>query len=111
MPKKPPPQFIAPMTASVVKKPFNHPDWIFETKPGGYRPIAVIDSTGKARLWSRNQLPLEPKFPMVLAAVDRLKLRSTISGGEIMALDPEAIRNAHFSENLPVAASLSKLQC
>jgi hypothetical protein len=41
-------------------------------------------------------LPLEPKFPMVLAAVDRLKLRSTISGGEIMALDPEGIRERSF---------------
>jgi hypothetical protein len=30
MPKKPPPQFIAPMTASVAKKPFNHPDWILD---------------------------------------------------------------------------------
>jgi bifunctional non-homologous end joining protein LigD len=84
------------MTASVAKKPFNHPDWIFETKLDGYRAIAVIDSTGKARLWSRNRLPLEPKFPMVLAAVDRLKLRSTILGGEIMALDPEGIRERSF---------------
>jgi len=43
------------------------------TKLDGYRAIAVIDSTGKARLWSRNRLPLEPKFPMVLDAVDQLK--------------------------------------
>jgi ATP-dependent DNA ligase len=33
---------------------------------------------------------------MVLAAVDRLKLRSTILGGEIVALDPEGIRERSF---------------
>jgi len=62
MPKKPLPQFVAPMQASSVKKPFDSPDWIFETKLDGYRAIAVIDTTGKARIWSRNRLPLEPKF-------------------------------------------------
>jgi bifunctional non-homologous end joining protein LigD len=46
MPKKQLPQFIAPMMTSTVKKPFNDPDWIFETKLDGYRAIAVIDSTG-----------------------------------------------------------------
>jgi bifunctional non-homologous end joining protein LigD len=36
-------------------------------------------------------LPLEPKFPMVLNAVDQLKLPSTILDGEIVALDAEGI--------------------
>jgi bifunctional non-homologous end joining protein LigD len=44
------PDFIVPMQASSVKEPFDSPDWIFETKLDGYRAIAVIDSTGKARL-------------------------------------------------------------
>jgi bifunctional non-homologous end joining protein LigD len=91
MPGKPLPQFVAPMMASVIKEPFDHPDWIFETKLDGFRAIAVIDSAGKARIWSRNRLPLEPKFPMVLKAVNQLNLRSTILDGEIVALDPEGI--------------------
>jgi bifunctional non-homologous end joining protein LigD len=91
MPKKPLPEFVAPMMASVAKEPFNHRDWIFETKLDGFRAIAVIDSVGKGRIWSRNRLPLEPKFPMVVQAVDRLKLRSTIMDGEIGALDSEGI--------------------
>ena len=77
--------------AFAVKEPVNHPDWIFETKLDGFRAIAVIDSAGKARLWSRNRLPLEPKIPVVLNAVDQLKLRSTILDGEIVALDAEGI--------------------
>jgi bifunctional non-homologous end joining protein LigD len=91
MPRKPLPQFVVPMQASSINEPFDDPDWIFETKLDGYRAIAVIDATGKARIWSRNHLPLEPKFPTVRDAVEQLKLRSTILDGEIVALDEEGI--------------------
>jgi len=67
----------------------NSPDWIFEPKLDGYRAITVIDSTGKARLWSRNYLSLEPKFPTIQEAVNELKLRPTILDGEIVALDKD----------------------
>src|SRR5258707_14727013 len=91
MPKKPLPQFVPPMQASSVKEPFDSSDWIFETKLDGYRAIAVIDSTGKARLWSRNRIPLELKFPTIGDAVNQLKLHSTILDGEIVALDNEGV--------------------
>jgi bifunctional non-homologous end joining protein LigD len=91
MPKKTLPQFVPPMQASSVKEPFDSPDWIFETKLDGYRAIAVMDATGKARLWSRNHLPLEPKFPTIQDAVRQLKLCSTILDGEIVALDKEGV--------------------
>jgi ATP-dependent DNA ligase len=35
--KKPIPEFVAPIMASVVKEPFDRPDWIFETQLDGYR--------------------------------------------------------------------------
>jgi bifunctional non-homologous end joining protein LigD len=79
------------MQAASVKEPSNSPDWVFEAKLDGYRAIAVIDSTGKARLWSRNRLPLEPKFSTIGDAVNQLKLRSTILDGEIVALDKDGI--------------------
>jgi len=91
MPNMPPPQFVAPMAAASAKEPFDSPDRIFEPKLDGYRAIAVIDSTGKARLWSRNHLPLEPKFPTIQDAVNELKLRSTILDGEIVALDKDGV--------------------
>ena len=61
--------------ASVIKDPFDSPDWIFETKVDGYRAIAMTDSTGKTQLWSRNRSPLELKFPMVLDVVDHWLIR------------------------------------
>src|SRR5260370_42602997 len=91
MPEKPLPDFVAPMQASSIKKPFDSPDWIFETKLDGYRAIAVIDSAGKSRIWSRNHLPLEPKFPTIADVVNQLNLCSTILDGEIVALDKDGI--------------------
>jgi bifunctional non-homologous end joining protein LigD len=91
MPNKPLPQFVPPMQASSVKEPFDSPGRIFEAKLDGYRAIAVIDPTGKARLWSRNHFPLEPKFPTIQDAVRQLKLCSTILDGKIVALDKEGV--------------------
>jgi bifunctional non-homologous end joining protein LigD len=91
MPKKLLPDFISPMTADSGKEPFDSPDWIFETKLDGYRAIVVIDSSRQARLWSRNRLPLESKFPTIQDAVNQLKLRSTILDGEIVALDKDGV--------------------
>src|SRR6266478_4368681 len=90
-PNKSLPEFVVPMAAAYVKEPFDCPDWIFETKLDDYRAITVIDSTGKARLWSRNHLPLEPRFPTIQDAVNELKLRSTILDGEIVALDKDGV--------------------
>jgi bifunctional non-homologous end joining protein LigD len=83
------------MIASAVKEPFDSTDWIFETKLDGYRAIAVIDAGGKARFWSRNRLPLEPKFPSIRDATEALNLRSTILDGQIVAMDEEGIHSGN----------------
>ncbi|MBV8968289.1 MAG: hypothetical protein JO331_04415, partial [Verrucomicrobia bacterium] len=64
---------------------------MFEIKLDGYRAITVFDVAGKPHLWSRNGLPLEQKFPAISQSVVRLKLRSTILDGEIMAVDENGI--------------------
>ena len=79
------------MMAQSAKEAFDSPDWIFEIKLDGYRAITVFDAAGKPHLWSRNGLPLEQKFPAILKAVSRLKLRCTILDGEIVAVDEKGI--------------------
>ena len=64
--------------------------------------ITVIDPGGKARIWSRNRLPLEPKFSTIGDAVNQLNLRSTILDGEIVALDAEGV------PTLPIAPRMAK---
>ena len=91
MPKKTLPDFVPPMMAESAKAPFDSPDWIFEIKLDGYRAITMFDAAGKPHLWSRNGLPLEAKFPAVANAVSKLKLRSTILDGEVVAVDEHGI--------------------
>ena len=91
MQNKPFPHFVSPMMAQSAKEPFDSPDWIFESKLGGYRAITVFDAAGKPHLWSRNGLPLEQKFPAISKAVSRVKLRSTVLDGEIVAVDENGI--------------------
>src|ERR1700739_1208216 len=91
MQKKTFPTFVPPMMAESAKAPFDAPDWIFEIKLDGYRAITVCDAAGKPHLWSRNGLPLEAKFPAVASAVSKLKLRSPILDGEVVAVDQEGI--------------------
>ena len=85
------PDFVPPMMAESAKAPFDSQDWIFEIKLDGYRAITVFDSAGKARLWSRNGLSLEAKFPAIAKAVSKLKLRDTILDGEVVAVDENGI--------------------
>jgi len=59
------PHFLAPMLPTLIKEPFDSLDWIFEPKLDSYRAVAVIDPAGKTRIWSRNHLPPEQKFPTV----------------------------------------------
>ena len=79
------------MMAESAKAPFDSPDWIFEIKLDGYRAITFFDRAGKPRLWSRNGLPLEGKFPAIANAVSKLKLRSTVLDGEVVAVDENGI--------------------
>jgi bifunctional non-homologous end joining protein LigD len=53
--------------------------------------IGHDSSTTEPHLWSRNGLPLEQKFPAISKAVSRLKLRSTVLDGEIVAVDESGI--------------------
>jgi bifunctional non-homologous end joining protein LigD len=82
-----------------VKEPFDSRDWIFEAKLDGYRAIAVIDSIGRLRRWSRHRLRLERKFPTIERALEQLDLRSTILDGEIVALDNQGSRASNSCNN------------
>ena len=79
-------RFIAPMKAlgsEALPKGKRH----CEIKFDGYRVVAVI-SGGKVQLWSRSQRLLEG-FPEVREELLRLKCRSAVLDGEIVALDSE----------------------
>src|ERR1700751_5717965 len=110
MAKKTFPAFVPPVMAESAKAPFDSPDWIFEIKLDGYRAITVFDAAGKPHLWSRNGLPLEATFPAAGQAVSKLKLRSTILDGEVVAVDKNGVPRFQLLQRFqkqPTAPTLS----
>ena len=92
--KRPMPSAIHPMLAESVEKPFDGPDWLFEIKWDGYRAVTFIEN-GKARLVSRNQNDLTPRYPELQDLPQFIQAKSAILDGEVVALDEQG--RASFS--------------
>ena len=84
--KAPMPSAIHPMLATLVDKPFDNPQWLFEIKWDGYRSVAFLDG-GKARLVSRNQNEMTSQYPELRELPSYVRARTAILDGEIVALD------------------------
>ena len=76
---------LRPMLATLADKPFDDPDWIFETKWDGFRLMAEIKD-GSVALYSRNLIDLSSKYPSVCAALGKVNGFAVIDG-ELVALD------------------------
>jgi bifunctional non-homologous end joining protein LigD len=88
------PTIIHPMLATPVNQPFDGDDWLFEIKWDGYRAIAFLEN-GKARLVSRNQNDLTPRYPELKDLPQFVKAKTAILDGEVVALDEQG--RASFS--------------
>jgi bifunctional non-homologous end joining protein LigD len=86
-PIKPMPQGIKPMLATVVKEPFDHPDWIFEVKWDGYRAVAEIRD-GTVSLYSRNGISFDKKFFPIVESLRKFGFDAVLDG-EIVVLDDQ----------------------
>ncbi len=86
-PVKPMPKAIRPMLATVVKEPFDHPDWIFEVKWDGYRAVAEIRD-GAVSLYSRNLISFDKKFSPVAEALRKFGFDAVLDG-EIVVVDDQ----------------------
>jgi len=84
--KRAAPTAIQPMLATISEEPFDDPNWVFEIKWDGYRAVAFIEN-GKARLVSRNQNDLTPRYPELKALPGLVKAGVAILDGEVVVLD------------------------
>jgi bifunctional non-homologous end joining protein LigD len=84
----PMPSFIQPALATLVEKPFSHPDWLFEVKWDGIRTLARIRQ-GKAQLWSRSERDITGEYPELADLPQHIDARDAWLDGEIVALDSE----------------------
>ena len=83
---------IQPMLATLVKAPFNDPDWLFELKWDGYRATAYINN-GNVQLRSRRDQNYNHYKP-VADALQQIRVNAVLDG-EIVVLDEEG--KADFS--------------
>jgi len=81
----PMPHQIIPMLAASAQEPFDDPDWLFEIKLDGYRAVAEIE-TGEVRLYSRNNLSFNARFPNLVRSLASLDINAVLDG-EVVALD------------------------
>ena len=79
------PRNIKPMLTTLIEKPFDDPDWIFEVKWDGYRAIAVIQD-GAISLYSRNLISLNQKFSPIVDSLREFKFEAILDG-EIVVVD------------------------
>jgi len=82
------PHSIRPMLATLIDKPFDSDDWLYEVKWDGYRAVAFLD--GKSlRLVSRNQNDLTAAYPELQDIRQHVRARTAVLDGEIVALDEQ----------------------
>ena len=81
------PEFTPPMLATLSKRVFSDPEWVYEAKLDGQRSLLwKRDST--VRLITRNQKDRTAHYPDLVAALQRDRAGPTLIGdGEIVAFD------------------------
>src|SRR3954471_4539417 len=60
------------------------PEWVFERKLDGIRCLAVKDG-GRTRLFSRNELPLDDRYPAIAAALGADPAAGFVVAGEAVS--------------------------
>ncbi|MEA2159923.1 MAG: bifunctional non-ous end joining protein LigD [Solirubrobacteraceae bacterium] len=93
----PPPSGSSAMKATLTREPFSDPNWIFERKLDGIRCVA-IRSGDAVRLLSRNDLPLNGRYPELAAALSTQPCESFAVDGEIVAFDGSATSFARLAQ-------------
>src|SRR4051794_12865167 len=81
-----PPSGADAMKAVLTDRRFSDPEWIFERKLDGIRCIAVRDG-GEVRLWSRNDLSMNGRYPEVVEALGAQACERFAVDGEVVAFD------------------------
>lgn len=91
------PSFFSPMLATLVDRPFDDEDWLFEIKWDGFRSLAFIDHE-RISLLSRTAQKWNSKFPAIVEDLKKIK-NSVILDGEIVVLDESGKSAFHMMQN------------
>jgi bifunctional non-homologous end joining protein LigD len=98
-PSKSGPRWIAPMLATLTDEPFSRRGWLFEPKLDGVRCLA-LRSSGDVQLVSRNEKPMNEKYPELVQAFRAQKSNSFAVDGEIVTFDGEVTSFAKLQQRM-----------
>jgi len=96
--------FIEPCLPSPADKPPSGPHWIHEIKHDGYRLMARRDPIG-IRLLTRNGHDWAPRYPLIVEAVNHLKVRSCLIDGEVVCCDERGLATFQLLRHRKTEAS------
>jgi bifunctional non-homologous end joining protein LigD len=86
------PAVIEPCLPSPGERPPTGTDWVHEIKHDGYRLMARRDALSVGiRLLTRNGHDWSPRYPLIVEAVNRLKVRSCLIDGEAVICDDNGL--------------------
>jgi bifunctional non-homologous end joining protein LigD len=91
------PDFIPPMLATLVQKPFTDDDWLFEIKWDGYRMLAFVDQ-GNAQLKSRSNKIWNSTFSIIVNALQGIKGQAVFDG-ELVVVDAKGKSQFQLMQN------------
>jgi bifunctional non-homologous end joining protein LigD len=88
------PAKLAPQLASLAAAAPTSGEWVWEIKFDGYRLMARIEG-GKARLITRGGHDWSDRMPVLVRALEALRLESAWLDGEIVVLGPQGTPSFH----------------
>lgn len=81
---------VQPMLATLVRKPFDKPGWVYEEKYDGIRILAYKEGKN-VRLLSRNDIDRTKGFPKIVDAIRTLKPSTLLLDGELVVFDSKNV--------------------
>jgi bifunctional non-homologous end joining protein LigD len=101
---------VEPMLPTLVSKPFDKPDWIYEEKYDGYRILAYKEGS-KATLLSRNGKDRTETYPDLAVAVATLPACTLLLDGEIVEFDKHRVSRFQLLQEGKVAPLYAVFDC
>jgi bifunctional non-homologous end joining protein LigD len=84
--------FILPCLPMPKKRVTAGSEWVHEIKHDGYRLMVRRDGS-RVRLYTRRGYNWSHRFPLIVHAMTRLKVRSVIIDGEAVVCDDNGLSN------------------
>lgn len=109
--KAPMPERVEAMNCTLIKEPFNNPDWTYEVKLDGFRIIA-IKKGDTVNLFTRGRLNYSKYYPAVVEALKDIQYDAVVDG-ELVVLDESGKPNfdllQKYREGMPIVYYLFDL--